>query len=64
MGVVSVLRQCSSGFRECTTLGIKIAKNLVAEWIHFTLFGIILPKKTDSACFLGLLNSATKKSLF
>ena len=37
---------------------------LVAEWIHFTLFGIILPViahyQTKSVHFLGLVNSATK----
>ena len=31
---------------------------LVAEWIHFTLFGIILPQKTESVHFW--VNSATK----
>ena len=35
--------------------------SLVAEWIHFTLFGKILPTyKTKSVDFLGLMNSATK----
>ena len=39
--------------------------NLVAEWIHFTLFWIILPTiKTESVNFFGgLMNSATKASL-
>ena len=37
--------------------------SLVAEWIHFTLFGILLPTthyKTESLHFWGLMNSATK----
>ena len=34
---------------------------LVAEWIHFTLFGIILPTmKGKVYTFLGLMNLATK----
>ena len=35
---------------------------LVAEWIHFTLFGIIFftHYKTESVHFGGLMNSATK----
>ena len=34
---------------------------LVAEWIHFTLFGIILPTiKGKCVHFGGLMNSATK----
>ena len=34
---------------------------LVAEWIHFTLFGIILPTiKLKVYTFWGLMNSATK----
>ena len=34
---------------------------LVAEWIHFTLFGIILPTiKLKVYTFLGLMNSAIK----
>ena len=33
---------------------------LVAQWIHFTLFGIITHSKTKSVNFLGLMNSATK----
>ena len=39
--------------------------NLVAEWIHFTLFEIILLThyKTESVYFLELLNSATKVSV-
>ena len=37
------------------------SKLLVAEWIHFTLFGIISPTvRTKSIHFLGLMNSATK----
>ena len=33
----------------------------VAEWIHFTLLGIILPTiKLKVYTFLGLMNSATK----
>ena len=32
----------------------------VAEWIHFTHVGIILPTKTKSVNFLGLMDSATK----
>ena len=35
--------------------------DLVAEWIHFTLFGIILPTIKLKVCtFWGLTNSATK----
>ena len=35
--------------------------NLVAEWIHFTLFGDNNTHyKTDSVHCLGLMNSATK----
>ena len=35
--------------------------NLVAEWIHFTLFWIVLPTiKLKVYTFLGLMNSATK----
>ena len=35
--------------------------DLVAEWIHFTLFGIILPTIKLKVCtFGGLTNSATK----
>ena len=34
---------------------------LVAEWIHFTLFGDNMTHyKTESVHFLGLMNSATK----
>ena len=34
---------------------------LVAEWIHFTLFGIILPTVTLQVyTFGGLMNSAAK----
>ena len=34
---------------------------LVAEWIHFALFGIILPTiNTESVHFLGLMNSAAR----
>ena len=34
---------------------------LVAEWIHFTLFGIVLPTlKPKVYTFGGLMNSATK----
>ena len=34
---------------------------LVAEWIHFTLFGIMIPTiKAESVHFWGLMNSATK----
>ena len=37
---------------------------LVAEWIHFTLFGIkITHSKNKSVHFLGLMNSATKMLL-
>ena len=32
---------------------------LVAEWIHFTLFGIISPTIRPKVHFLGLMNSAT-----
>ena len=35
--------------------------NFVAEWTHFTRFGIILPTiKGKVYTFLGLMNSATK----
>ena len=35
--------------------------NLIAEWIHFTLFGdSITHYKTESVHFSGLMNSATK----
>ena len=34
--------------------------NLVAEWIHFTLFGIILPTIKLKVYTFGLMNSATK----
>ena len=38
--------------------------SLVAEWIHFTLFGIILPTiKLKAYAFWGLMNSATKLAL-
>ena len=38
--------------------------HLVAEWIHFALFGIVLPHyKTKSVHFFGLMSSATKLSL-
>ena len=34
---------------------------LVAEWIHFTLLGIVVPTiKLKVYTFLGLVNSATK----
>ena len=33
---------------------------LVAEWMHFTLSGIILPTIKLKVHFLGLMNSATK----
>ena len=34
---------------------------LVAEWIHFSLFGVISTHyKTESVNFWGLMNSATK----
>ena len=34
---------------------------LVAEWIHFTLFGIVVPTiKLKVYTFRGLMNSATK----
>ena len=37
------------------------ASDLVAEWIHFALFGIILHTiKLDVHTFWGLMNSATK----
>ena len=36
-------------------LGFRVYGVLVAEWIHFTLLGIILPTLK-----LGLMNSATK----
>ena len=37
-------------------------KVLVVEWIHFTLFGIILPTIKLKVCTAGaLMNSATKK---
>ena len=43
---------------------IRIRMSLVAEWIHFILFGIILliitHYKTESVHFSGLMNSATK----
>ena len=48
-------RYCSSCLRNNVVI-------LVAEWIHFTHFGIILPYKTESVHFLGLMNSATKSS--
>ena len=38
--------------------------DLVAEWIHFTLFGIISPTiKTKSVHVLELMNSATKQTI-
>ena len=38
--------------------------SLVAEWIHFTLFGIILPTiKRKVYTFGGFMNSATKQEL-
>ena len=37
---------------------------LVAEWIHFTPFGIIVPTiKTQRVHLLGLMNSATKGAI-
>ena len=35
---------------------------LVAEWIHFTLLGIIFHYETESVYFWGAMNSATKVS--
>ena len=41
--------------------GLCYVPNLVAEWIHFTLFGDnITHHKTESVHFLGLMNPATK----
>ena len=38
-----------------------VMKNLVAEWIHFTHVGILLPAiKPKVYTFWGLMNSATK----
>ena len=38
--------------------------SIVAEWIHFTLFGIIVPTiKLKMYPFWGLMNSATKVSV-
>ena len=40
---------------------IRLLVTLVAEWIHFTLFGDnITHYKTKSVHFWGLMNSATK----
>ena len=40
---------------------VKVKVFLVAEWIHFTLFGIIITHyKTESVHFWGLMNSATR----
>ena len=51
----------ASLFRVCGSIGDAIAVLLVDEWIHFTLFGIILPTiKTKRVHFWGLMNSATK----
>ena len=36
------------------------ARTLVAEWMHFALFGIIVPTIAKSVHFLGLMNSASK----
>ena len=42
---------------------LKDAEDLVAEWIHFTLFGIIVPTiKLKVQAFGGIMNSATKKT--
>ena len=39
--------------------------DLVAEWVHFTLFrDNITHSKTKSVHFWGLMNSATKKKLY
>ena len=41
--------------------GQGLVYSFVAAWIHFTLFGKILPTiKTERVPFLGLMNSATK----
>ena len=45
--------------------GARVSGFLVAEWIHFTLSGIILPTlKLKVYTFGGLMNSATKGSCF
>ena len=39
-----------------------VVSGLVAEWIHFTLFGITIPiTKLKVYTFGGLMNSATKQ---
>ena len=46
---------CEFAFKSCLRL------SLVAEWIHFILFGILLPtRKLKVYTFGGLMNSATK----
>ena len=48
------------GFQGSTPLVVPF-RRLVAEWIHFTLFGKILPTiKLKVYTFLGLMNSATR----
>ena len=50
---------CRTGFGGRSSL--KGICNFVAEWTHFTRFGIILPTiKGKVYTFLGLMNSATK----
>ena len=42
-------------------MGLGLGGYLVAEWIHFTLLGIILPTiKLKVYTLGGLMNSATK----
>ena len=50
------------GFTVCSgTRSLLDMMVLVAEWIHFTLFGIIVPTiKLKVYTFGGLMNSATR----
>ena len=44
---------------------VEVSFDLVAEWRHFTLFGIILPTiKLKVQTFGGFVNSATKLRVF